>query len=98
MIDVCVINTKPIGGKVLESYRANAARPVKNDIEALEKMGVKILGEDLLRLAARRTSDGPGHRIRHDPGALGAVTVELALEARRAKSALLPRPARRKSA
>jgi len=98
LIDVCVINTRPIAGKALESYQANAARPVENDIQTLETMGVKILGEDLLRMAARRPTDGPAHRIRHDPGALGAVVVELALQARRNKSALLPRAARRKSA
>src|SRR5580692_10865823 len=32
LIDVCVINTRPIGGKVLEQYSAKAARPVENDI------------------------------------------------------------------
>jgi uncharacterized cofD-like protein len=98
LIDVCVINTRPISGKVLESYRANAARPVENDIAALETMGVKILGEDLMRMSARRPAHSPAHRIRHDPGALGAVVVELALQARRGKSAVVSRPARRQSA
>lgn len=86
LIDVCVINTSPIVGKALESYRAKAARPVENDLETLKKMEVKIVGEDLLRMAARRANTGPMHKIRHDPGALGAVVMELALQARRTKS------------
>jgi uncharacterized cofD-like protein len=85
MIDVCVINTRPIAGKVLESYRAQAARPVENDVEGLEMLGVKVVGEDLVRAMARRPNDGPNSWIRHDPGALGAVVVDLALQARRVR-------------
>jgi uncharacterized cofD-like protein len=82
LIDVCVINTRPIGGKVLERYSANAARPVENDIANLEAMGVRILGVDLLRMAGARPQDGSPYKIRHDSAALGAVAVELAREAR----------------
>jgi uncharacterized cofD-like protein len=86
LIDVCVINTRPLRGKVLERYRASAARPVENDIANLERMGVKIIGEDLLRSGGRRPQDVTSYKIRHDSSALGAVALELALESWREKT------------
>ena len=94
LIDVCVINTRPIGGKVLERYSARAARPVENDIANLEAMGVRILGQDLLRMASRRPQDGSTYKIRHDSAALGAVAVESAREARYEREAGYEREAR----
>jgi uncharacterized cofD-like protein len=35
LIDVCVINTQPVAGRALVRYRANAARPVENDLANL---------------------------------------------------------------
>jgi hypothetical protein len=91
-----VINTRPVAGKVLYRYRARAARPVENDTENLEAMGVKILGEDLLRLAGRRPQDGSTYKIRHDSAALGAIAVELAREARYEREARSPEDANAK--
>ena len=78
LIDVCVINTRPIAGKVLEKYQAQAARPVENDTVELERMGLRVIGDDLLR-ASRFNTDG---KIRHDPSVLGAIVVQLAQEGR----------------
>src|SRR5271155_1209640 len=44
-LDVCVVNSHPIRGKVLDRYRANAARPVQNDIENLESMGLNVISD-----------------------------------------------------
>jgi uncharacterized cofD-like protein len=85
IIDICVINTRRISGKVLEKYRAAEARPIENDTEALERMGVKVVGEDLMRMGSHRVPDSPGYKIRHDPRALGATVLDLALQARRTR-------------
>ncbi len=74
LIDVCVLNTRPISGKVLEKYQRQAARPVENDVANLGHMGVKVLGEDLLRLSRLRTQD----KIRHDASVLGEIVLKLA--------------------
>ena len=78
LIDVCVVNTRPITGKILEKYRAQAARPVENDVEKLRQMGLQVIGDDLLRMS-RFNSDG---KIRHDSGVLSAIAVKLAQEGR----------------
>ncbi len=54
LIDVCVVNTKAPGGKVLHQYQAQAARPVENDIANLEKMGIQVMGVDLMRMSRFR--------------------------------------------
>ena len=45
-------------------------------------MGLKVVGADLVRMAGRVTD----RKIRHDQSVLGAVTLELAQKARRAKA------------
>lgn len=81
ILDVCVLNTHPIRGRVLESYEAQAAKPVENDIENLEKMGLKVVGADLLRMSGNRTQE----RIRHDSSVIGAIALELARKAYKKK-------------
>jgi len=84
LVDVCVVNTGSIMRRVLEHYQEREARPVKNDAENIEKMGVKVLQEDLVRMAGRRVQD----KIRHDPGAISAIAIQLARQRRRAKERL----------
>ena len=81
ILDVCVINSHPIRGRVLDRYQAQAARPVENDIENLERMGVKIIAADLLRMSGKRIEG----KIRHDSGVIGAVAFELAQKGYRRK-------------
>jgi len=57
---------------------------VENDAENIEEMGVKVLQEDLVRMAGRRVQD----KIRHDPGAISAIAIQLARQRRRAKERL----------
>ena len=81
VIDVCVVNSRSIRGKALARYRAHEARPVENDVDELERMGIKVVRADLLRKSGLR----PQEKIRHDQGALGAVVVDLADHARYAR-------------
>ena len=84
LIDVCVVNTGPILRKALEQYRAREARPVENDVSKIEATGVKVVEADLVRIAGRRVQE----KIRHDPGAISAVAIDLARQGRRAKERL----------
>jgi len=91
LIDVCVINTRPVGGKVVDRYRARDARPVENDVENLERMGVRVIGADLLRMQGTsgvkppQDQDNPQAKIRHDQSVLGAIALELAQQGLRSK-------------
>ncbi|MGD0199803.1 MAG: gluconeogenesis factor YvcK family protein [Bryobacteraceae bacterium] len=74
LFDCVVLNTRPIGGALLARYARQKAQPVENDIGRLRRMGLRIVGRDLV---------GEGERIRHDPRAAAAVALELAAEGRR---------------
>ena len=82
LIDVCVVNSGELGSGAVHAYGAKSAQPVVADVEQLEKLGVRVVSADLVRLAGRKHPD----KIRHDPGAIGAVTIELAQEHRWKKS------------
>lgn len=79
LIDVCIINSGPLGTRIVADYGAREARPVENDVDAIEQMGIEVRCEDLVRRMGREKEPA---KIRHDPGALGAVAIELAREAR----------------
>jgi hypothetical protein len=76
-----VVNTRAIRGKVLDRYQANAARPVENDIENLEHMGLKVIAADLLRMRGNRMQE----KIRHDSGVISAIAFELARKGHKRK-------------
>ena len=78
LIDVVVLNNGAIRGGILRRYQAEAARPIENDAARLKELGLDVRWEDLVRMSA----PDPAGKIRHDPGAIAAVTIELAMEAR----------------
>jgi uncharacterized cofD-like protein len=84
IIDVCVVNTGSLSDKLLNPYQAKSAQPVENDTETLTALGLDVLSTDLLRMSRAKG----GEKIRHDPGAIGAVTMELAQQGRRRKRKL----------
>jgi uncharacterized cofD-like protein len=84
VIDVCVVNTGSLPGRLLNPYQAKSAQPVENDTANLEALGLEVLCADLLRMSRARV----GEKIRHDPGSIGAVTLELAQQGRRRKRKL----------
>lgn len=73
-LDSCVINTRPISASLLRGYAAQDSRPVENDIDTLQEMGLKVIGADLLRRAVK---------ARHDPSVAAAIAIELAQTSRR---------------
>src|SRR5579862_1032302 len=81
LVDVCVVNTRPIAGRILARYQKHAARPVENDIENLERMGLRVISADLLRMSGQTNQK----KIRHDQTVVGAIVLELAQQGRRAK-------------
>jgi uncharacterized cofD-like protein len=81
ILDACVVNTRAIRGKVLDRYQASAARPVENDIENLERMGLKVIEADLLRMSGTRTQE----KIRHDSSVIGAIAFDLARKGHKRK-------------
>jgi uncharacterized cofD-like protein len=88
LIDVCVVNSRSFTGRVVDQYRAREARPVEIDAD-LARSGIRVMRADLLR-AAGRSPGGRGafNKIRHDPGSLGAIAVELVRAARSPKRKL----------
>jgi len=82
VVDVCVVNTGRIRGKLLASYQQRAARVVENDLDNIRKLGVEVHEADLVRLLGVRSVA----KIRHDSGSIGAVAIELAQRAQRRKS------------
>jgi len=84
LLDICVLNSAPIRGRVLHRYQANTAKPVENDVANLTALGLSVVSADLLRMN-RTAADG---KIRHDSGAIGAIAFDLAQRGRRQKAKL----------
>jgi uncharacterized cofD-like protein len=76
-LDYAVVNIRPIPLAVKKRYAREAALPVENDIDALYKMGLKVMAGKL----AHHTG-----KVRHDPAATAAVVVKLAQEGRRRRN------------
>ncbi|MEI9812015.1 MAG: gluconeogenesis factor YvcK family protein [Acidobacteriota bacterium] len=77
-IDICVVNSGILGSGAVREYGKKSAQPVFTDIDELRDMGVRVITTDLVRKAGRTEPA----KIRHDSGALGAITIELAQEHR----------------
>ena len=75
-LDYAIVNIRPITLAARKRYAREQAQPIENDIDAILKMGVKVIAGSL----AQR-----GEKVRHDPLAAAAVIVKLAQEGRRRK-------------
>jgi len=84
LLDVCVVNTGSLPGRLLNPYQAKSAQPVDNDTENLQALGLEVVSADLLRMSRAKI----GAKIRHDPGSIAAVAMELAQQGRRRKRKL----------
>ena len=73
LLDVVVVNTKPIRPAQRRKYAAEEAQPVVNDMGKLAAMGVEVVGADLL---------AAGATVRHDSGVAGAIAMDLARRGR----------------
>ncbi len=77
LIDVAVLNTRPISASQKRKYAAQKVRPVLNDVDRLEKMGLQVVATDLL---------ASGDSVRHDPRASADVALQLAKRGRAGRS------------
>jgi uncharacterized cofD-like protein len=77
LIDCVVVNTAPIPVALRRRYARAHVKPVENDFEALNELGVKVVTADLLGDA-----ESVPHRVRHDPSALAQVVIDLASRSR----------------
>ncbi len=74
LIDYAIVNIRSISGVLKKRYAREHALPVEIDIDALIRMGVKVIAGNLA---------GSAGAIRHDPAATAAVIVRLAQESPR---------------
>jgi uncharacterized cofD-like protein len=81
LLDYAVVNIRPIQAALKKRYARQEALPVENDLDAIFKLGVKVMAGNL----ASNVSV-----VRHDSAATAAVVVRLAQEGRRKRAG--PRP------
>jgi uncharacterized cofD-like protein len=74
LIDYAVVNIRSITSRLKKRYAREAALPVTVDIDALIKLGLKVMPGNLASLT---------EQIRHDPEATAAIVMRLAQEGRR---------------
>lgn len=77
LIDTVVVNSAAIAPDLKRKYARVQVKPVENDLENLNKMGVKVVMADLVSDSALGQD-----KIRHNPAALAAVVVDLASRSR----------------
>jgi uncharacterized cofD-like protein len=73
LVDCAVLNTTPIAPVLRRRYAAQSAAQVENDVDALRRMGVEVIECELVQ---------KGPKVRHDPEAIGAATLDLAMRGR----------------
>ena len=76
LVEVVVVNTTPIKPGQRKRYAAQKALPVEIDRDNLARMGVTLIGRELL---------AQSEKIRHDADAIAEVAVQLAAAGRRRK-------------
>ena len=74
LLDYAIVNIRPITLAVKKRYARQAALPVENDIDAIYKMGIKVIAGRLAHIT---------EKVRHDPATSAAMAVRLAQEGRR---------------
>ena len=77
-LDYAIVNVRSITSALRKRYARQDAMPVENDIDALLKMGLKVMAGNL---------SSNTDKVRHDPAETAAVVVRLATEDRRRKNA-----------
>ena len=77
LLDYAVVNIRPIPSAMKKKYARQSALPVENDVEAISRMGLKVMTANLAQLS---------DKIRHDPDATAAVVMRLAQEGRLRKN------------
>jgi len=73
LLDYAVVNLRPVTSATKKRYAREAALPVENDIDAIFKMGIKVMTGNLAHIT---------DMVRHDPATTAAVVLKLAQEGR----------------
>jgi uncharacterized cofD-like protein len=76
-LDYAVVNIRPIQAALKKRYARQEALPVENDLDAIFKLGVKVVAGNLASNV---------NVVRHDPAATAAVVVRLAQEGRKRRT------------
>jgi uncharacterized cofD-like protein len=68
ILQVCIVNTKPVPPALLEKYRQESAFPVEADVERIREMGYQVVADEVIS-----THD----YVRHDPDKLAKLLIHL---------------------
>ncbi len=74
LIDVAVVNQRPIAGALRRAYAAQKVFAVENDTPRFADEGIELISRNLLQTK--------GEKVRHDPALTAAVVLELAVRGR----------------
>lgn len=77
IVQVCIVNVKPVPTHLLEKYRQEHAFPVEADIETIRGLGYQVVAEEVIS-----TQD----YVRHDPDKLARLIIHLTGVSRRPSS------------
>jgi uncharacterized cofD-like protein len=77
LLDYAIVNIRPITPAMKKRYARQSALPVENDLDALFKMGLKVMAGNLALTSGM---------VRHDPVATATVALKLAQEGRRRRN------------
>jgi len=80
LIDCAVVNTSSVSSSLKELYAAEAAAPVRNDIQAISAMGIEVVEAELLGKPWKGVERRG--KARHDGQAIADVAMKLALRGR----------------
>lgn len=77
-LDYVIINTRKPPKRLLQEYEKEYAFLIENDFEQIEKLGVKIIGEDLIeKTSEKQILWEKKDLLRHDPNKIAKVLIRL---------------------
>lgn len=74
VLQVCLVNTKPVPPDLLEKYRQEQAFPVEPDVERIRALGYQVVAAEVI---------SAHNHVRHDPDKLARLIIHLAMGPRR---------------
>ncbi len=82
-LDYAILNSRPIRPALRVRYARQSAKPVVNDADAIQKLGIEIVLSDLLE---------ENEKVRHSPSVIAGIALGLAREGRRRRTELAKQP------
>jgi uncharacterized cofD-like protein len=81
IMDCVLLNTAPISPQLKRKYAAQKVKPVENDFDKLNSLGIRVMAADLV---------GESKLVRHDPDTTARIIIELAARTEVAKAERRP--------